>query len=101
MVSNTSITLVSLLTHGSLSPASTEMADQRASLGHHPSIIGVLPPGLSLASLVLSSSPFKCSLKLFQRALLMPVQRSFALFEPGVPRLLPAGLVSLAEFGVF
>lgn len=42
---NTSISLVSLLPHGSPSPISTETADERTSPAHHRSHTGVLPPG--------------------------------------------------------
>ena len=55
------------------------------------------PPGLSLVSLVLYASPLKCSLKLLQGALLNAAQRSFSLFEIGVPHLLSADLVSCRQ----
>jgi len=93
VVPNTLITLPSVLLHGSPSPAATEMTDRQTE-GHCPSDIGVLHTGLSLASLVLSLSPFKSSVKLFQWALLTPVQRCLSPCETGVPHMLPAGLVS-------
>ena len=87
LVSNTSITLVSLLPHGSPSPTSTEMADWRTLWAHCPSNTVMPPSGLSLVSLVLSLFPFKSSFNLFQWALLTPVQRSFSPFETVIPHL--------------
>lgn len=65
MVSNTSVSLVSLLSCRSPYPSSTERADQRTLIAHHLSNMGVPPPGLSLASLFFSLSHFKSSLKVF------------------------------------
>jgi len=94
VVSNTTINLTPLLLHGSPSPTSAGMADQKSSRAHCPSHTGVPLPGLSLACLLLTLSPFKSGLKLFQSALLTPAQGPFSPFETGVPCLLPAGLVS-------
>lgn len=93
VVSNISIILVSLLQYGSPSPISTETPEQKSLPAHHPSNIIVLPPGLSLARLVLSHFPFKSTSKLFQWVLLTPVQRLFSQFETGTPHLSPSGLV--------
>lgn len=82
VVSNISIILVSLLQYGSPSPISTETPEQKSLPAHHPSNIIVLPPGLSLARLVLSHFPFKSSSKLFQWVLLTPVQRLFSQVHP-------------------
>lgn len=92
MISNSSISLVTLLLHGSPSPTFTGMGDQGTLPAHHPTESGILPPGLSLASLVSSLSPFNSSLKPFQWVLLTPEQRSSSPLETDESCLLPAGL---------
>lgn len=77
MISSASISLVSLLLHGSPYPTSTGTGDQRIFLTHHQTNIGILSPGLSPVSLILSFYSFKSSLKLFQWALLTSVEKSF------------------------
>lgn len=64
MVSNTLVTLASLLLHGS--PSSTSTENQTKESHKHTIPYGMPPPGLYLLSLVLSLSPFSSSLKVFQ-----------------------------------
>lgn len=86
-ISSVSVSVFTFLWHP------TEREEWRTLLAHCLKNTGVHLSGLSLVTLLLFFYPFKSSLKLFQRALLNPVQKSFPPFATCLPHLLPAGLV--------